>query len=210
MRGEAGFLLTQLSAAAAFLASCDASQLKGVDEEVFAKAVGVEAPPAVVESPPPTPEDPRWPRAPATPDRSEVAAAVADLRLSETSAALRTEFTFAAAPAAEAPAEPTAEQPPDPPASPKRSYEEVNGPVPTGPVIDANGLAQQVRDEPLRGSLLDPESLRELAEGLAERDREAAAEAARAALDREAAAARERRGRHPARAPARVARPGRR
>ena len=40
MRGEAGFLLTQLSAAAAFLASCDASQLKGVDEEVFAKAAG--------------------------------------------------------------------------------------------------------------------------------------------------------------------------
>ena len=35
MRGEAGFLLTQLSAAAAFLASCDASQLKGVDEEVL-------------------------------------------------------------------------------------------------------------------------------------------------------------------------------
>ena len=168
MRGEAGFLLTQLSAAAAFLASCDASQLKGVDEEVFAKAVGVEAPPAAVESPPPTPEDPRWPRAaPPTPARIE--ADVADLRLSETSAALRTEFTFAAAPAAEAPAEPPADQPPDPP-SPKRSYEDVNGPVPTGPVIDENGLAQQVReepDEPLRGSLLDPGSLRELAEGLA-------------------------------------------
>ena len=190
MRGEAGFLLTQLSAAAAFLASCDASQLKGVDEEVFAKAVGVEARPAVVESPPPTPEDPRWPRAappsppatgaaaPPTPARSEVAATdvasdVAELRLSETSAALRTEFTFAAAPAAEPPAEPTADRPPDPPASPKRSYEDVNGPVPTGPVIDANGLAQQVReepDEPLRGSLLDPESLRELAEGLAAPD----------------------------------------
>jgi len=176
MRGEAGFLLTQLSAAAAFLASCDASQLKGVDEEVFAKAVGVEAPPAVVESPPPTPEDPRWPRAPpsppaaadataapATPARSEVAAAVADLRLSETSAALQTEFIFQAAPAAE----PTADRPPDPP-SPKRSYEDVNGPVPTGPVVDANGLAQQVREEgPLTGSLLDPDSLRELAEGLA-------------------------------------------
>ena len=163
MRGEAGFLLTQLSAAAAFLASCDASQLKGVDEEVFAKAVGVEAP-AVVESPPPTPEDPRWPRAaPATPP----ATAVAELRLSETSAALRTEFTFQAAPAAEPPVEPTADQPPDPP-SPKRSYEDVNGPVPTGPVIDANGLAQQFREEdPLSGSLLDPESLRELAEGLA-------------------------------------------
>ena len=167
MRGEAGFLLTQLSAAAAFLASCDASQLKGVDEEVFARAVGVEAPPAAVESPPPTPEDPRWPRAPATPARTEeVASDVAELRLSETSAALRTEFTFQAAPAAE----PAAEQPPDPP-SPKRSYEEVNGPVPTGPVIDANGLAQQVREEePLRGSLLDPGSLRELAEGLAAPD----------------------------------------
>ena len=79
---------------------------------------------------------------------------MADLRLSETSAALRTEFTFAAAPAAEPTAEPTADRPPDPPASPKRSYEEVNGPVPTGPVIDENGLAQQVReepDEPLRG-----------------------------------------------------------
>ena len=158
MRGEAGFLLTQLSAAAAFLASCDASQLKGVDEEVFAKAVGVEAPPAVVEAPPPTPEDPRWPRAPPSEPATEVAADVAELRLSETSAALRTEFTFEAAPAAE------------PPASPKRSYEDVNGPVPTGPVIDENGLAQQVReepDEPLRGSLLDPDSLRELAEGLA-------------------------------------------
>ncbi len=189
MRGEAGFLLTQLSAAAAFLASCDASQLKGVDEEVFARAVGVEARPAVVESPPPTPEDPRWPRAPpseatagnagddgaategaaAAPATPEVAAAVAELRLSETSAALQTEFTFQAAPAAEAPAEPAADQPPDPP-SPKRSYEEVNGPVPTGPAIDENGLAQQVReepDEPLRGSLLDPGSLRELAEGLA-------------------------------------------
>ena len=128
---------------------------------------------AVVESPPPTPEDPRWPRAPPTPDRSEVAAAVAEMRLSETSAALRTEFTFQAAPAAEAPAGSTADQPPEPPASPKRSYEDVNGPVPTGPVIDANGLAQQVReepDEPLRGSLLDPESLRELAEGLAAPD----------------------------------------
>jgi hypothetical protein len=171
MRGEAGFLLTQLSAAAAFLASCDASQLKGVDEEAFAKAVGVEARPEPAASPPPTPEDPRWPRAPPSEPATEVAAAVADLRLSETSAALRTEFTFAAAPAAEAPAEPTAEQPPDPPASPKRSYEEVNGPVPTGPVIDANGLAQQVREEePLRGSLLDPGSLRELAEGLAAPD----------------------------------------
>ena len=172
MRGEAGFLLTQLSAAAAFLASCDASQLKGVDEEVFARAVGVEAPPAAVESPPPTPEDPRWPRAPPSEPATEVAAAVADLRLSETSAALQTEFSFAAAPAAEPPTEPTADQPPEPP-SPKRSYEEVNGPVPTGPVIDANGLAQQVReepDEPLRGSLLDPESLRELAEGLAAPD----------------------------------------
>ena len=96
---------------------------------------------------------------------------MAELRLSETSAALRTEFTFAAAPAAEPTAEPTADRPPDPPASPKRSYEEVNGPVPTGPVIDANGLAQQVREEePLRGSLLDPESLRELAEGLAAPD----------------------------------------
>ena len=74
---------------------------------------------------------------------------------------------------APAPAEPPAsvDQPPDPPASPKRSYEEVNGPVPTGPVIDANGLAQQVREEePLRGSRLDPESLRELAEGLAAPD----------------------------------------
>ena len=72
-----------------------------------------------------------------------------------------------------APAEPTADQPPDPPASPKRSYEEVNGPVPTGPVIDENGLAQQVReepDEPPGGSLLDPGSLRELAEGLAAPD----------------------------------------
>ena len=100
------------------------------------------------------------------PARRVPEAAVADLRLSETSAALRTEFTFEAAPAAEPPAEPTAERPPDPPASPKRSYEDVNGPVPTGPVIDENGLAQQVReepDEPLRGSLLDPESLRELA-----------------------------------------------
>ena len=38
-------------------------------------------------------------------------------------------------------------------------------------------------------------ALRELAAGLAERDREAAAEAARAALDREAAAAREREAR---------------
>ena len=40
-------------------------------------------------------------------------------------------------------------------------------------MIDANGLAQQVReepDEPLRGSLLDPDSLRELAEGLAAPD----------------------------------------
>ena len=185
MRGEAGFLLTQLSAAAAFLASCDASQLKGVDEEVFARAVGVEATLAVVESPPPTPEDPRWPRAPPSEPATEVASDVAELRLSETSAALRTEFTFAAAPAAEptaepppapaaeAPAEPPADQPPEPPASPKRSYEDVNGPVPTGPVIDEDGLAQQVReepDEPLRGSLLDPESLRELAEGLAAPD----------------------------------------
>ena len=184
MRGEAGFLLTQLSAAAAFLASCDASQLKGVDEEVFAKAVGVEARPEPAASPPPTPEDPRWPRAaPSTPAGSEVASDVAELRLSETSAALQTEFSFAPAgeptaepppaPAAEPPAEPTADRPPDPPASPKRSYEEVNGPMPTGPVIDANGLAQQVReepDEPLRGSLLDPESLRELAEGLAAPD----------------------------------------
>ena len=45
--------------------------------------------------------------------------------------------------------------------------------MPTGPVVDANGLAQQVReepDEPLRGSLLDPDSLRELAEGLAAPD----------------------------------------
>ena len=45
--------------------------------------------------------------------------------------------------------------------------------MPTGPVVDENGLAQQVReepDEPLRGSLLDPESLRELAEGLAAPD----------------------------------------
>ena len=158
MRGEAGFLLTQLSAAAAFLASCDASQLKGVDEEVFARAVGVEERPEPAASPPPTPEDPRWPRA-APP--SPPAAAVAELRLSDTSAALRTEFTFEAAPAAEPPAEPPADQPPEPPASPKRSYEEVNGPVPTGPVVDENGLAQQVREEP------DPESLRELAEGLA-------------------------------------------
>ena len=80
----------------------------------------------------------------------------------------------------------------------RRSYEEVNGPVPRVAFFDENGLAQQVReepDEPLRGSLLDPGSLRELAEGLAERDREAAAEAARAALDREAAAAREREAR---------------
>mgnify|MGYP000385930745 FL=1 len=30
------------------------------------------------------------------------------------------------------------------PQTPKRSYVEVNGPVPTGPVIDENGLAQQV------------------------------------------------------------------
>ena len=66
----------------------------------------------------------------------------------EASPARRTEFTFEAAPAAEAPAGPAADQPPDP-SSPKRSYEEVNGPVPTGPVIDANGLAQQVREEPL-------------------------------------------------------------
>ena len=182
MRGEAGFLLTQLSAAAAFLASCDASQLKGVDEAVFARAVGVEAPPAVVESPPPTPEDPRWPRAGDARGTAEVASDVAELRLSETSAALRTEFTFAAAPAAEPPAEPTADQPPDPPASPKRSYEEVNGPVPTGPVIDENGLAQQVReeDEPLRGSLLDPEEPAGTRRG-GSPDREAAMPTARAA-----------------------------
>ena len=151
MRGEAGFLLTQLSAAAAFLASCDASQLKGVDEEVFAKAVGVEAPPAAVESPPPTPEDPRWPRAPP----SEVAAAVAELRLSETSAALRTEFTFEAAPAAEAPAGPAADQPPDP-SSPKRSYEEVNGWCRRVPIDERAGPAGP-RGGAAPGCLLDPE-----------------------------------------------------
>ena len=84
------------------------------------------------------------------------------MRLSETSAALRTEFTFQAAPAVA----PPADEPSEPPASPKRSYEDVNGPMPTGPVVDEKGLAQQVREDPLEGSLLDPASLRELAEGL--------------------------------------------
>ena len=98
---------------------------------------------------------------------------MADLRLSETSAALRTEFSFA--PAAEPTAEPTADQPPDPP-SPKRELPADRRPtpaVPTGPVVDGGGLAQQMRHRggPARhGSLLDPE-VRELAEGAGEATR---------------------------------------
>lgn len=82
MRGEAGFLLTQVSAAATFLACCDASQLKGVEAEAFAAAVGVEKVAAPAAPPSPAAADPRWPRddgaPPPTPARSEVETAADD------------------------------------------------------------------------------------------------------------------------------------
>ena len=62
------------------------------------------------------------------------------------------------------------EEPPSPPldeapaAAPLRSYEEVHGPMPTGPPIDADGLAQQTKGAPAPATPRAPsaESLHDL------------------------------------------------
>ena len=101
--------------------------------------------PAPAPGPPAPAPAPVPPPAPAPAARARAAAVRVPVAAPTRAAAAAPNATAAAAPNAtrDAPVDPSANRPAAA-AAPRRTYQEVNGPVPTGPAIDAEGLAQQI------------------------------------------------------------------